>query len=228
MENLPVVKTDQPAAYVESKRGNPLLLDPFNYIYCKDKQVGQRGYWHCVRKSSKNQPWCPGTAGTLGEIIKFTHRHNHPSDPIDVGVRKKKEKVLKMAAANPEMKTSQVLNVWAQETNAPEDRSKAVSLKSMERTVQKVKARTLDHPAVPRDYSDLDQVPEKFSKTWDGERFLLSNIELENGDRMLLFASPFGLDLLRKSSTWGGDGTFGVVPKPFYQLYTLLAEINSH
>ena len=98
----------------------------------------------------------------------------------------------------------------------------------MERTVQKVKARAQGHPAVPQDYSDIHQLPEKFCKTWDGERFLLSNVQLENGDRVLLFSSPFGLDLLRKSGTWGGDGTFGVAPKPFFQLYTLLAEVNNH
>ena len=228
MENMPVVTSDQPVAYVASKRGNQLLLDPFNFLYCRDKQVGNREYWHCVRKSSKNKPWCPGKAVTEGGFIKYTRAHNHPSDPIDVGIRQKKEKVLKMVQTHPEMKTSQALNAWAQETSAPEDRSKAVSLKSMERTVQRVKAQAQDHPAVPQDYTNLELLPEKFCKTWDGERFLLSNVLLDNGDRVLLFSSPFGLDLLRKSSTWGGDGTFSVTPKPFYQLYTLLAEINGH
>ena len=137
---MPVVTSDQPVAYVASKLGNQLLLDPFNFLYCRDKQVGNREYWHCVRKSSKNKPWCPGKAVTEGSFIKYTRAHNHPSDPIDVGIRQKKEKVLKMVQTHPEMKTSQALNAWAQETSAPEDRSKAVSLKSMERTVQRVKA----------------------------------------------------------------------------------------
>ena len=228
MENLPVVTSDRPAAYVVSKRGNQLLIDPFNYLYCKDKKVGNREYWCCIRKNSKNQPWCGGKATTEGDTIKNTRSHNHASDPIDVGVRQKKEKVLKMVEAHPEMKTSQALNVWAQETSAPEDRSKAVTLKSMERTVQRVKAKAQEHPAVPQNYLDLEHLPEKFTKTWDGERFLLSNASLDSGEQVLLFASPFGLDLMRKSSTWGGDGTFSVTPKPFYQLYTLLAEINGH
>jgi hypothetical protein len=43
---------------------------------------------------------------------------------------------------------------------------------------------------------------------------------------MLMFASAFGLQMLARSKTWGMDGTFGVVPKPFYQLYSILAELD--
>jgi len=98
----------------------------------------------------------------------------------------------------------------------------------MERAVQRQKARVQEHPRVPNGYEDLETLPDKFTKTFDGERFLISNVGLEGGDRILLFSSMFGLDLLRKAKTWSGDGTFSVTPLPFYQLYTIMAEIDGH
>ena len=73
--------------------------------------------------------------------MKYTCVHNHPSDSMDIGIRQKKERVLKRVETHPEMKNRLALDTWAQETSAPEDRSKAVSLKSVESTVQRVKAK---------------------------------------------------------------------------------------
>lgn len=69
------------------------------------------------------------------------------------------------------------------------------------------------------------------TQTFDGEQFLLANIDdfqlpTQGNDRIIIFSSSQGLDLLSQSKTWSGDGTFGIVPSPFYQLYTLLAEID--
>jgi hypothetical protein len=44
----------------------------------------------------------------------------------------------------------------------------------------------------------------------------------------MIYASAFCLQNLSQSKTWGGDGTFGVIPKLFYQLYTILAELDGH
>jgi len=44
---------------------------------------------------------------------------------------------------------------------------------------------------------------------------------------MLIFAPAFGLQTLMLSETSSGNGTFSVVPKPCFQLYTLMAELNN-
>lgn len=43
---------------------------------------------------------------------------------------------------------------------------------------------------------------------------------------MIIFASDSQLDIMRQSTHVVVDGTFSCVPKPFVQLFTVLAEVN--
>jgi hypothetical protein len=38
----------------------------------------------------------------------------------------------------------------------------------------------------------------------------------------------FGLELLCQAEIWSADGTFSVAPAPFYQLYTIMAHLDSY
>jgi hypothetical protein len=69
-------------------------------------------------------------------------------------------------------------------------------------------------------------LPDDFSLCFDKERFLIYNEDMSGYGRIMIFASAFGLQTLCRSKTFGCDGTFGVVPKPFYQLYSILAELD--
>jgi len=55
---------------------------------------------------------------------------------------------------------------------------------------------------------------------------LLYNDEFEEGS-IIIFASAQGLILLQHSKTWSCDGTFSVVPAPFMQFYTFMAELDN-
>jgi hypothetical protein len=66
----------------------------------------------------------------------------------------------------------------------------------------------------------------KFKETFDAQKFLVCNEILPTNDRILIFGSFHGFKLLQRSKSWSADGTFGVVPTPFYQLYTIMAELN--
>jgi hypothetical protein len=119
-------------------------------------------------------------------------------------------------------------------------------MKSMERKVQRWKSKSLEYPKKPKGYGDLEALPEKFTTTFDGDRFLLFNKIIgatsESGTqealqstakagktmRMIGFASNYGLHLLRQAEIWSADGTFSVAPEPFYQLYTVLAHLDGY
>ena len=230
-ENLwPCVTSDVEAKFLSTKRGHQQLLDPFNYTYNKEsrKKVTDpnKNYWYCPRQKSTVDPYCPGKALTIGNTIKWTKPHNHSANPVEVKVRNSKLKVLQKARDNPTLQTAQLIAEWCQETSNPEERSKAGSLKTMERSIQKEKARVREHPPVPQTFEDFSEIPEHFQNTFDGQRFLISNICLESGERILIFSSFFGLELLRKSKTWMADGTFSIAPDPFMQVYSLLAELD--
>ncbi len=46
--------------------------------------------------------------------------------------------------------------------------------------------------------------------------------------RIIIYVSDSGLKLLRKADIWTMDGTFGVIPKPFKQLYSIMSELNGY
>jgi hypothetical protein len=54
--DFPVVDDEVPVSFVESRKGRPLLVDPFNYVYNRMKEVGDKVYWRCQREVSKLFP----------------------------------------------------------------------------------------------------------------------------------------------------------------------------
>jgi len=227
----PFVSSDAVAKFLSTKRGQPQLVDPFNYHYNKESQKKvtepTKEYWYCPRRRSTVDPFCPGKALTIGNTIKWTKPHNHSANPIEIKVKAAKEKVLQKARDNPTLQTAQLMAEWCQETSKPEERSKAGSLKTMERSLQREKAKVREHPPVPKTFDDFANIPEHFRTTFDGQKFLISNVRLDNGERILIFSSFFGLDLLRKSENWMVDGTFSIAPEPFKQVYSILAEADN-
>jgi hypothetical protein len=82
---------------------------------------------------------------------------------------------------------------------------------------------------LPKDYSDLADIPEHFKRTTDGGMFLIENAVVnDDGERMLVFASSHGLKMMQRSKCWTADGTFKVVAKPFCQLYSFMAELDRY
>lgn len=60
----------------------------------------------------------------------------------------------------------------------------------------------------------------EFSLTAKGERFLFFDNESES-NRIVIFATNENLNVLAQCNAIFCDGTFGIVPKMFEQLYTL-------
>jgi hypothetical protein len=222
----PVIAQPERSIFSSTTKGKPLLMDSFNYEYVLNKEVKDRKFWKCKNDRSKLHPPCPGRATTEGEFTLSTRAHNHLSDPTLVKVKMAEKRIVDMAKENPSLKTSFLLKEWAKATLSPADRSKAMLRDSMRRKVQKAKNKVLVRPPIPQNFDDLEEIPEQFAMTSDGERFLLFNEEFEEG-RIIIFASASGLIMLQRSETWSCDGTFSVVPAPFLQIYTLMAELNN-
>jgi hypothetical protein len=54
---FPEVSEEVPAEYLTSQKGAPLLVDPFSYVYQKDKALeGNKCRWRCQRHRSKLFP----------------------------------------------------------------------------------------------------------------------------------------------------------------------------
>lgn len=175
----------------------------------------------------QKKPHCPGSAITVGNYIEKTTAHIHPSDPEAILAAKAVEKVIETARGNPSLKTSELLKSWSKDTSHPALRSKSLCFKTMERKIQRVKAKALVCPGVPRDFKDLEKIPIKYLLTFDDERYMLANIE-QGDERLIIYSSRFGLNLLKRADVWGMDGTFEMCPHPFYKVYTVMAELDGH
>ena len=63
-------------------------------------------------------------------------------------------------------------------------------------------------------------LPHGYQMTGTVERFLLFDSGVGDVNRMLVFATDDGIDMLANSSQWFGDGTFKLCPQIFPQIYT--------
>jgi hypothetical protein len=57
-------------------------------------------------------------------------------------------------------------------------------------------------------------------KTEDDENFLVSDGKVDK-ERVLIFASKTGLEILSKTVQWHANGTFKTAPKMFQQVYII-------
>lgn len=58
------------------------------------------------------------------------------------------------------------------------------------------------------------------------EKFGSGPFSIGSEKRILIFGSQRGLDMLKLGQGWCGDGTFSVVQSPFYQLYSVMAQLD--
>jgi len=159
-------------------------------------------------------------------MILSTSAHDHASNAVKVKVAQSAERALKILEANPSSSTASVLCSWSKENLDPYEKSASIKVSSMERKIQRRKEKLALHPPAPTNFDDLAILPEAFTTTATGQRFLLDNVELDGGTRMIVFASADAIQWLSRAKVWSCDGTFATAPLPFTQIYTIMAELN--
>jgi hypothetical protein len=84
------------------------------------------------------------------------------ADPGTVEGRKAQLAVVQKAADNPKIKTSTLVDEFAVKTDDPSFRTRTVTVKSLERQIQRTKAKATFKPAAPKSFDDLAEIPEEF------------------------------------------------------------------
>lgn len=83
-------------------------------------------------------------------------------------------------------------------------------------------------PANPKSIDDLEEIPELYRKTCDGDNFLLYDSRAHDelpGSRVLIFSTRRNIEVLGECRDWYVDGTFKVCPTLFTQLFTVLGGV---
>jgi hypothetical protein len=84
------------------------------------------------------------------------------SDPGTVEGKKAQSTVMQKAADNPKLKTSQLVEEFAGKTLDPSFRTRMVTVRSLEKQIQRTKAKALKKPKAPRTFDDLEEIPDEF------------------------------------------------------------------
>ncbi|XP_078539560.1 uncharacterized protein LOC144824317 [Lissotriton helveticus] len=207
------------ATYVKSRTGNNLLKYG-GYLYCKDKFVEPRSHWRCVQYFSSH---CTGRAVTLGETVVRTTDHNHSASAMEIEVRENVQQI-KLLAHTSNENCGTILREVAQ--NIPMHVAGSMpSIPNLRRMVQREKVASNPQHITPRTFEDIN-LPNHLLLTFSNETFLLyDNFDVLK--RILIFSTNHNILTLVNSPIWMMDGTFKSTPHPFFQIYTVHANINN-
>jgi hypothetical protein len=212
------------AKFRDSRRGKQICIDSSGYQYRVNKEHENVTNWSCVKK-----PKCKATCATKNDtkmIIRWSG-HNHDPDAVELKVQKIEQGILETAAKQPRLSTGHLIQEWQKATLGPAEKAYLPSKRTMNRKICRIKKDAKEHPDCPQSFEDLEDIPIKFQSTFDGRRFILANALTEQG-RIIIYSSDHGLRLLKRAEIWTLDGTFGIVPKPFKQLYSVMVEIDGY
>ena len=90
------------------------------------------------------------------------------------------------------------------------------SLNLLGRNIRSERQNRQRHLTNPIVRETLSELPPEYQATSAGERFLIHDTGIDDEKRILIFGSPYALQLFRESPHWFGDGTFKVCPIIFF------------
>ena len=111
---------------------------------------------------------------------------------------------------------------------AKNDEQLPVSGESFCRQVQRTRQKVFGHIKLPKSFGEIDTLmPSSLRLTNSGHQFYYADIPVGHSEvGSMVFISPAGKSVLRKSETWFCDGTFSRTPQPFRQIYCLYGHLN--
>uniref|UniRef100_A0A915EQP4 MULE transposase domain-containing protein n=1 Tax=Ditylenchus dipsaci TaxID=166011 RepID=A0A915EQP4_9BILA len=198
------------------------------FLFQKKRQNkdGSKQEWHCDKYKEKNGG-CKAGLHTLvkGSVfMKFkphdvNRSHNHAEDPMAVPLSVLKANIKKRAAPK------QLLNNELQ--SMPLALAPSVSDSAVRKMVRRQRIKNEIPVVETGDVGNID-IPLVAKMYRDGagreELFVLGDSGKEDSHRILLFGRQSHIRWSEEMDVVFGDGTFDPAPKPFKQIYVILAE----
>lgn len=100
---------------------------------------------------------------------------------------------------------------------------------TLTKAVQRARQSSLGFPKVPKDWEEM-KVPDTLRSTKDNLPFLVFDGPVDEGrmEKVLVFMSPTGVEVLNSSDEWYADGTFNCAKSTlFAQLFVIFAKSMS-
>jgi len=200
-----------------SQRGKELLRDEYGYVYTfnNKNKAGTKVYWVCEKRNI-----CNVRVHTVdGNIVyRSSDVHIHAADQSRSAAQTVIAAMVN-AAETTQNSTRNILSDGVQ--NVDEQTAAAMpSKRTLSRRIQRARRRVNPTPPIPTARHGFD-IPDKYRITVDEKLFLMHDSGRDDTNRILIFCSEEGLDLLVNKRHWFCDGTFKVSPDIFYQLFSL-------
>ncbi|XP_034935332.1 uncharacterized protein [Chelonus insularis] len=223
-----------PLKFVVNQKGGDNLVDEDGYIYVYHHDgVNNKYIWRCEFYAGGPCGKCLARIHTTskdkdGKIIEMINSHHHRPD----AARLKSLKVMELLKrkAKRSTKPSSVVVASLLENVDPAVLCQLASPHSLAKTVQRVRnknvnvilpnPKSVDNLTIPEGYRVYSERKIDFLK-YDSKD---SNVA--SSERLLIFTTDNNLSVLRNAEVWYADGTFQTVPRIFYQLYTIHANVN--
>lgn len=208
-----------------SNKGHELMIYN-NFIYRK-KRVGQENVlWQCTKSTCNSIAYLCLNYQEQFQNFRVVRDHNH--NPPIVEIQKKlylneMKKVIKLTNNAPRSIVNAVLR--------GSEASVITSVGKKENIYKNLRnyRRLIINPK-PYIYKTI-KLSQKLSQTHTLQKFYrfgpdnLNGIEFSND--ILIFYSDSQIENLKVNTLWSVDGTFQVVPKPWFQLFTISYIVNN-
>uniref|UniRef100_A0A915DZT7 FLYWCH-type domain-containing protein n=1 Tax=Ditylenchus dipsaci TaxID=166011 RepID=A0A915DZT7_9BILA len=182
-----------------------MLKDETSNLYWRHSQRGDRTYWRCIYfqagANGEKGTRCGGRAVTFKQTISITTAHNHLVDRILSELKRFQGEVQKLAKeARSRLETSSPVQCKSQHSMQP-----------LRSRLEPANPKTLQELVIPIEYQLYGK--EVFLKFdgWNGK------------DRVQMFSTDRCLNFFVAERKIGADGTWGVVPLLYDNLWILYA-----
>ena len=198
-----------------------LLREGYAYVFNK-KLAGNGESWECELRRKGAQCKVRLTVRN-GVIVHQSSEHTHGSNETSNEVLRRAQAGMKRRAENTQETTQQILT--RELANISE--AAAVNLPDVQNVRRTIRMQRPHHGLPnPANRVQVPAIPPEYQLTSNGLQFLIYDSGVGDPERMLIFATAQGIDLLSISDNWFADGTFKTCPEMFYQLYTIHAMID--
>ena len=211
-------------AIVTGKRKNSSLYLLDDFLYTKVNQRPFQTFFIC--QEGKSITKCPARASLHKEthIMRMTtgNSHNHEAPINVVAINTMRQEILDASGTITELTLKQIYSSIVLKNKAL---GALIPYKTIKYSMRKRREKLF--PRLPKDLNDIHalmkKAPKELSKHYRGL------VTLEDGTPIgILLAEKSLFKALEGMKEIGYDGTFFVVPKPFYQLWSIHFIVGHH
>ncbi|EAT32996.1 AAEL014751-PA [Aedes aegypti] len=212
---------------LKTSKGKDLLTYEGFIYYANRKPIDNSHYWECrerAHKTKRDGSKCPSRVVTQFQngqhhIISQTN-HNHGNDPKKILEFKMRNTLKRRALEDSSGPAKVIRNTSA---DFPAHMQSSITTEAQRKMIKRTRAVANTSEKEPETLEEFC-VPDQFTQTLDGDRFLLADI-VEDTERALIYTTSDNIRKLSEAKYWVCDGTFDTVPGHFRQLFTIHASI---